>query len=45
MFCSQIRPEYAPMVATEEEKYIEEQESDLQNAALKRGLLKAVIPV
>lgn len=34
-----MRSEYASMVATEEEKCTEDQEIDLQIAALTRGLL------
>lgn len=41
---SQIRPEYATMVVTEEEKYIADKESDLQNTALKSGFLMGVVP-
>lgn len=41
LFCSQIRPEYAFVIATETEKgkCTDDLESDVQNAALKSGVL------
>lgn len=43
LFCSQMKREYAFVVTTEEEKCTEDQESDLQNSALKNRVLMEVI--